>query len=207
MSSFFGVIILQICFSPDAFPHRLPEEHLAPLHKCFLRAKGYHCHFCGLLLAVFLWKTLLSLQTIIFSPQPSTASCHLLSPFCSLCCTKLGWVVVCRRGVGMGEVGLSGELHGGSCQVKEYGLGMRTAKCVKEPRNYSEHCQAPQHCLTLFCISEFVLNPWTLRRFGIRSTVTVEMHTSSFLASLPSCFLKQMSPSQKIFMTFLRSWV
>lgn len=28
-----------------------------PLHKCFLRAKGYHCNFCELLPAVFLWKT------------------------------------------------------------------------------------------------------------------------------------------------------
>lgn len=111
------------------------------------------------------------------------------------------------RGVGMGEVGLSGELHCGSCQVKEYGLGMRTANHVTEPRTYSKLCQAPQRCLTLFCISEFVLNQWTLRQFGIRSTVTVQMHTSYFLACLPSCFLKQMNPSQKIVMTFLRSLV
>lgn len=173
-----------------------------PLHKCFLRAKGYHCHFCGLLPAVFLWKTFLFLQTIIFSPQPSG---HLLSLFCCFLpfapCAAQGWE---RSG------------HGRSWFVRWVTLWQLPSKgewlgngdskpIVKEPRNYSELCQAPQHCLTLFCISEFVLNQWMWRRFGIRSTVTVEMHTSSFLASLPSCFLKQISPSQKIVMTFLRS--
>lgn len=151
-----------------------------PLHICSLRAKGYHCHSCGLLPAVFLWKTFLFLQTIIFSPQPSTPSRHLLSPFC--CFLPFAPCAAQRWGrSGCGEVGLSGELHCGRCQVKEYGLGMGTANPVKEPRNYSELCQAPQHCLTLLCSSEFVLNQWTWRRFGIRSMVTVEMHTSSFL--------------------------
>lgn len=115
----------------------------------------------------------------------------LLFPFCSLYCTKTGeeWApekLVCQ----VSYIAAAAKSRNGS--------GMGTANPVKQPSNYSELCQASQHCLTLFCISEFVLNQWTWRWFGIRSMVTVEMHTSSLLASLPSCFLKQISPSQKL---------
>ena len=169
LSSLFNTIILQICFSTDAFPCRLPRSIWlllranSPLHKCFLRAKGY-LHFCGLLPAVFLWKTFLSLQTLlplVHSLLPHHFTCFLPFAAC-LCLAEMGWVVVCGRGAGEGSVGLLGELHGDSCQVKEYGMGMGTEKWVREPGNYSEHCRAPQHCLTLSCISEFVLNPRTL---------------------------------------------
>lgn len=106
-----------------------------PLHKCFLRAKGYHCHFCGLLPAVFLWKTFLFPQTIIFSPQPSIPSHHLLFPFCSLYCTKIGeeWApekLVCQ----VSCIAAAAKSRKGS--------GMGTANPVKQPSNYSELCQA-----------------------------------------------------------------
>lgn len=79
---------------------------------------------------------------------------------------------------------------------------MGTANWVRELGNYSEHCHAPQHCLTLSCISGFVLNPQIWSQFRLRSTVTMGMHTSPSLASLPSCFLKQKSFSLNSFNDF-----
>lgn len=108
-----------------------------PLHKCFLRAKGYHCHFCGLLPAGFLWKTLLSLQTLIFSPQPSTTSRHLLSPFCSLCCTKI------RVGCGLWER----SRHGRSWFVRWVTWWQLPSKGVWLGNGDSKPCQGAKELL------------------------------------------------------------
>lgn len=167
-----------------------------PLHECFLRAKGYHCHSVDCCLQFFYGKLFFYFRLLSLA---HSLLLHHITCFLPFAAFSLLLPVLHKdgRGVGTGEVGLSGELHCGSCQGKEYGLGMGTANPVKEPRSYSELCQAPQHCLTLFCISEFVLNQWTWRRFRIRSMVTVEMHNSSFSGISPILLLKTDKPLSK----------
>lgn len=110
LSFFFNTIILQICFSPDDSLLRLPRSIWliganSPLHKCFLRAKGYRCHFCGLLPAVFSLDNF-SLQTLlplVHSLLPHHFTCFLPCAV-SLCLMETGRVVVWGRGAGEGKL-------------------------------------------------------------------------------------------------------
>jgi len=100
----------------------------------------------------FLWAAFcsFSLEKPFFLFRPyylySIVFHHITTPAFSLlllpCASQRWGVVVCRTGLGEGYVALSGELRGGSCQVKEYGTGIGTANWVSKPGNYSEHCHA-----------------------------------------------------------------
>lgn len=119
LSSSFNVVILQSCFSPDTFLCRLPWSIWPtsallganpPLHNCSLGAKGYCPHFCGLLPAVFLTKTLLHLQTLsvlLHSLPPRHFTCFLPSTahLCSSASRRdRGWVLGERSSRGVSSL-------------------------------------------------------------------------------------------------------